>query len=312
VVLLAIFVLGYLSWLCIEQPFRSFHNRSARMVLSSGAVVVSAVLLTSVAVVGTSGFQMRLTPEQRKVASFLQYDHYHAYSTGRCFISSKDVELGAGCIGGSSVLLVGDSFAAHLRPGLMETYGQIDQATGSGCEPLVGLANTQSRHCRAVFKQIFGNSDARPYADAIVLAANWSVRAVSDIRNTVATLQRTGARIIVIGPTPLFKQPMPILLLKSAILGRPNFMAVNRVRDQNLLDEALRNALHGIAGVSYFSALQYLCHARDECTLYAYGDPVAWDHGHLTSSGSRYLAEGLVASGLLQQGDQHMRALLRE
>ena len=147
--ILATFFLALLSWKFVEQPFRkrigSSLGRKQIFVLS----VFGILTLTSIGSLGhfLNGFSSRFTPPHFVVAGEFQLP---SRSTGHCYFNLNRGEKLIGDAGTScqlvetgsdkpSLLLFGDSFAAHWEPYLQEFAQQnevnLSSVTTNWCFP---------------------------------------------------------------------------------------------------------------------------------------------------------------------------------
>jgi peptidoglycan/LPS O-acetylase OafA/YrhL len=300
--LIVMFALAIISWRFIEAPFRRASGVPTQKVLLFGAgglVAISAVGLT---VAAFGGWDARLSPTARRLEAALKYDEASSYDAGRCFLEGTDRfdEFGSDCLSRPShVLLIGDSHAAHLLPGLRERFGEVRQATASGCRALIHQYRSGAALCARVLGQVF-REDYRPAdIDTIVLGGRWTEQNVKDIRQTAEFLGRRAREVVVIGPVPQYKQALPRLLIKAEAHGGAAYVEAHRDKSTDKVDLEMAQALQSLPHVRYVSALSHFCRA-DRCdTQDDDGAPLAWDYGHLTDEGSKSLVRAAFSEPII-------------
>jgi hypothetical protein len=106
----------------------------------------------------------------------------------------------------------------------------------------------------------------------------------------VATAQFAAAQgldVVVLGPSPEYALPLPILVAKSLVSGGQS-PADYLVRSRSDVDRKIKEVLQA-SGVSYFSVLDALCSPECLATTPA-GEPAQFDYGHFTIDGARTVA----------------------
>lgn len=290
-------LLAAASWRFIEQPFRVRAGLyRTRTVLLGGGAAMAAVSLAALAVVPISAAYWHLSP---KVEQVLGYLDDIVQVEPQCFLTSANDSFAAydraGCLALSgskpNVLVLGDSHAAHLVPGLREVGGadNLLVATASGCKPVV---NTRGRsRCVELVNYILRDFLPAHHLDAIVLSARWTDADLADLKRTLARIEPYADRIIVSGPIVEYEMPLPYILARK--LNDPAYdVDHHRVAETEATDAHFRAAVTK-DNVRYFSMYNAVCKA--DCDLWASdGVPMQFDYGHLTPEGS-----GRVATLLL-------------
>jgi peptidoglycan/LPS O-acetylase OafA/YrhL len=110
----------------------------------------------------------------------------------------------------ASLLLWGDSFAAHYVPGLLRNQAAIPfnivQYTSAGCPPVLNYFSYVIPNCQKFNENAFALID-RIRPKVVVLSARWDLllgRGFAGFRETVSRIKSTGAKIIIVGPSPEF------------------------------------------------------------------------------------------------------------
>jgi peptidoglycan/LPS O-acetylase OafA/YrhL len=231
------------------------------------------------------------------------------YESRHCFPPSDN--------GRKTIALVGDSHAGSLFPGLADMVGdsrQIYRMYNYFCAPLVmdmdvTNAGFSSERCRAINQYMISKLiETKP--ELVIIGVNFDLYAnsgdgyiqgyVTQVARSVAVLKNAGVgRILISGQVPIWLPGLPELVadeLRSGIdfKDRSGHGLSRRVFD---LDNLLRETKWG-DGVAYISIIQRLCDGS-EC-LRASGadlprDLIENDYGHLSLTGSRFIAHNLFA-----------------
>lgn len=307
--LLVSFVLSWLTYRFVETPIRfgKFKSKAVAPLVSFMILVAVAGLVTF----QTNGFAFRFSPEIMRVLAMDYRSHAQkSYRYGTCFlgIAQGPSEFG-NCTDRSSsphpetILLWGDSFAAHLYPGLrarLTPTVQLTQFTASGCAPVNTTWGKDHPHCSEVNRFVL-DYIARTHPDRIILSSAWSEFDWRLIGETIARLHSLGVkRIELIGPVPSWSSGLPVSLFKyekSRPAGGsplPRRMSFGLVSNTKEIDQEMAR-MANVWGVAYFSPYRVLC--NNEGCLTILGDSpdtlTAWDTGHLTEASSIYVVAQL-------------------
>lgn len=301
------FAASCLSYHFVETPFRTgavFRDRGRRVrLVMAGTAACAACMALPLA---AGGFPGRFGPEALRFASYLSYDPARGYREGTCFLDNSmpfslfDRERCLGSGPGPSVLLVGDSHAAQLYPGLAAAAGSgvaVLQATSTGCKPLlrdVGAGTTCGLMDGFVLREYLPTH----HPDKVVVSARWSPEDLPSLVDTVVALRGMGQDVTVLGPTPEFTQPLPRLLARAAS-GAGSDPASYLYPGPKSLDAEMARALvpTGASYVSMYDAVERAGHGK----WLVDGAPVFFDASHLTAQGSA-AAVGTVAGSLVPGG----------
>jgi hypothetical protein len=197
------------------------------------------------------------------------------------------------------LLVWGDSTAAALLPGLRKAQESrnfgIAQFTSSSCIPALHADIPGVPNCRAINDQVLRLvRDLRP--DIVLLHGTWE-KYLGNVAETIAALKhQTGARVVVLGPMPVWRRGLPNEVMR-------HFMLYHRLIPErwkgavssNWYDEVMSARLVP-AGAEFISAWEALCNA-DGCltrTGDSAGDISASDQVHLTEKGSVYLTGAII------------------
>jgi hypothetical protein len=308
--LLVALLLGWASWRFVERPFRQPQTMPrARLLALTGAA--AGVLATGVvAIIVTGGVASRFAAPVTALADFAvtaSAPSVAAMREGRCFLNSTFNDVShfdrQRCLGidakRPNVLLVGDSFAAHLYPGLVAVYPEwhVLQATASGCPPIVGGGG--AARCTGLMRLVFDDFLKGRQVDRIILAGRWQTADLPALRRTLAALKPHARTLVVVGPLVEYRGRLPRLLARDLADGGDGSLDAARLPGPRATDRAFAAALAD-SGVRYVSAYETLCPAGHCTTRIADGGPpVQFDFGHLTTAGSVLMAERFRAAGAL-------------
>jgi peptidoglycan/LPS O-acetylase OafA/YrhL len=305
--------LGALSYRLIEQ--RQGRLPRQRFTRSDGVLIVlwCVAMASALWVNHRAGLPGRYTshpqwPEASRLAAYEQQRPPNAEEIDRCLLINKKgpTELPAVCFApaGSPLLLMGDSHAVHLVPGLWALRGKegLSIQTGAGCPPLFDWQLPGQAWCRAMNDQRFARV-ASLAPQHVVLAGAWQrypeAALAPGLRRSVEKLRADGVKhIVLVGPVATWPVALPKLLAERVLEGRL------RERDARQLDPAsqrLDALLRGVAAelvVDYYSPRQRVCNANGCLVLLPTTGgvmaPMSWDYGHLTLEGSSFVVEGLL------------------
>ena len=289
-------VLAVLSWRFIEKPFRDKRVAAARTPLLRGA----ALAMASMIAVGVFADRSGGWPARHEGYAPPQISGLDEMGLSTCFLKEdQPPESWAGldnCRTGAArkptVFLWGDSFAAHLAPGLRQEAGDVVdvvQYTAGGCPPLPGVTIANRLHCRA-FNDRALELVAELKPDVVLVSARWDMylpRVVrdDDVAATLARLDHLGVRVVVVGDSPTFDFASPYDFVFRS--GR------SEVSLPPGGSKPLDYVLAGIGGIQVFNPKPLFCSA-DRCRLKQDGAFLFFDGGHYSVDGSRLVARSLA------------------
>jgi hypothetical protein len=196
-----------------------------------------------------------------------------------------------------TVVLWGDSHAAHLYPGFREVYADdfnLVQRTASACPPIMQIDKASRPFCREINEQTLELiTQLRP--QHVVLAGNWRDNSWSGLSKTIKSLKALGVpNIDLVGPVPTWENNLPkqifLYCKKNAPCDIPVRMQMGLVPNVFELDR-LMTEFAKQENVNYFSPMNILCDSQG-CLVRTRdtGNTItAWDSEHLTDAGSQYL-----------------------
>jgi peptidoglycan/LPS O-acetylase OafA/YrhL len=311
------FILADQTYRLIEKPIRFGTSRAAKSIGASIALASAGCL--GLAIYAQDGVPQRIPEDALPLVHELEEGLTYPSRWGRCFLDEKLADAfprecdERGATAARTVVLWGDSHAAHLYPGLKALAEQrglgLAQYTASGCPPILSFVSVARSRCQALNALVVRKlHELDP--GVLVMAAGWDLYAgrrgldkvdEAMIRATLAQLVGIGLkRIVVIGVTPRWEAAPPRMRiarrLGRLIAGAPSAADVERAfpafygRSQ-AWDDLVQRALAGTPA-HFISPLSTLCNAEG-CLLTVPGkeDSTAWDTAHLTSAGSEFFVQ---------------------
>jgi peptidoglycan/LPS O-acetylase OafA/YrhL len=290
--------LAWATFRLVEIPIRFGRPSRARIAALSAAM--GLVAITGAIVVLDDGFAFRLPPEIRAMAQVPT--QLAKWRVRTCLLDlSLDTDFAADCVERDRrplVLVWGDSTAGALMPGLLEAQRSRDfgiaQLTASSCVPALNADIPGVPNCRANNDRVLAMArQLRP--DVVLLHGTWE-KYLDHVGETVTALRQIGARVVVLGPVPLWKRGLPNEVLRYYMLHHRLIPErSDRATVHAAFEAAMREALVPL-GAHFISASDALCNA-DGCLARAgdeADDITASDQVHLTEKGSVVLVRSII------------------
>ena len=284
------FVLAVLSWRFVELPFRERRVLPKRDALFGGACAAMAAMLAfGVFAKASHGWPQRhdgYAPpsiaglDRMSVASCLLKEDQPASEW------AGENKCRHGDPGKPAILVWGDSFAAHLVPGLIDELGhryRTVQYTAGGCPPVLDVSISNRPFCREFNARVL--DEIAQLKPAIVLvSARWDLYMprridAEHVRATLNRIAASGARVVQVGPSPSFDFANPYDFVYRN--GRSEARS-------NPLPLAIESAGSAIA----FDPLPLFCEGQ-VCRLTNDRGYLFYDGGHYSVEGSRLVARML-------------------
>lgn len=282
--------LSLLSFSLIETPLKKRNKVFCKFIFSLSLATACFF------VAFTNGMIFRFNGDMKEIASY-RFNNKN-WRPDTCFLNpSQDYSQFEKCpdkMTTDSVVVWGDSHAAHLMPGLHVNYEDINftQRTSSLCGPLLGAENNQRPFCKSinthVLKEIIS---IKP--KLVILSAFWSQYPFeTHLAHTLKVLHDSGVRTIVIGPFPFWHEPLPKEIEING-LNTQRTLPVELLESKKHLfenDRKIKEITSQSENSRFISALSILCnHATCKATV---GEspvrPMQWDNAHMTDSGSKW------------------------
>ena len=216
-------LLADLSYRLVETPTRKrggFWTPERIFGLTAASVVTGVGL--SFATIVAGGFPGRLPTDAQQILAY-RYDRVGPYREGTCFLRREQDyrALAPECLptDGPVAVIWGDSHAAHFVPGLkpmLEQQGyRVAQITASGCPPILGFEAPRRPNCRAINDFAF-DWIRRTKPSLVILSAIWTLDGhIHSFEQEIAQLGRLGIRTMILGPSPVFPDIVPVLLAEK-------------------------------------------------------------------------------------------------
>lgn len=311
-------VLAAGTYAFLERPIR-FGERRKQFGAPLAASMVTLAFL-GIWTSASGGFEGRLTAAQRELQDDLKVarvDLVKDWKRGTCLWEKADSfeRFSADCVNQTRrplVIVWGDSVAAALTPGLrdrqaIDNFG-LGQITTAGCPPIRGFSVEGRPFCQRnndfALREI---EKLKP--EVVVLHSTWiySGSKTADINATISALRALAIKkIVVIGPPPYWKRPLPDLVLKLA-----SFSPIMPIRNAEFIDPYPRDIDRQLEqvvrslDVEYISLWKILCNESD--CLVRVGptgrDLTSFDTLHLTLAASKYVSDRIVRR-ILSDRDQ--------
>lgn len=303
--LIGAIAMATLSWWFVERPFRGKARIGRRTVFLAAGIGALVLIGVGVAGVASGGWPGRFSPRVVRIAAYLDNYETNKFRQGQCFLSRQDPYGNfdrAACLpqvpGKPSVLVLGDSHAAHLWAGLTATLdANVLQATAQGCRPTWPLAADAPSNCARLMGEFFKGKLLAKKPDLLVLAGLWRPDDVKRLPATLDYLKAQGINVVLMGPVPAYKHSLPLLLVQAERRGDPALPARERDRSYDETD-AKMGAIAVEKQVRYVSLTQILCFDAEHClTILPGGNPVQFDTGHLTAEASAFLMSVVAFRG---------------
>ena len=315
------FVMAWLSWAYVEQPFRSKNAFSRAQIFQLSLVGILLFVAVGAAGLLTNGGAFRFGERDRKFLAQADYRiSMKDFSYQRCFIdfdqSASDLyknECFPARDGRPRLVIFGDSEAAHLSYGARSVFQpqgyQIVQWTATSCRPFI-FTDTTDR-CKSFVnsfqKNVLPSLTAR---DRVLLAGNWGTTHAdigagfgAELREGLKGFAASPASVVVIGNAPDFRiQPVQSIF---RLVGRGEGEPIYSDRIEYPEAENVVRAAVEETGYSYFNPAAVVC-AKDhprQCQIFNGSDPVFIDSNHLSKAGSVAVMSALSRSGKLGENE---------
>ncbi|WOI54071.1 acyltransferase family protein [Parvularcula sp. LCG005] len=308
VILFAISIaLATLSYYFVEQPFRTKKMRALpnRRTLGTSAAGIGLIAVLALVLPPLSDARWPANEAaETALATIEDPRHTEAMRRDTCFLSGTATTLAAECVTLSdtrpNVLVLGDSHAAMLWPGLQQTYPQINflQANGASCNPLKPSVHPV---CRGALVEGPRDVLASGRLDAIIVTARWYSENLGGVRERLTELSDMAETVIHVGPFPEYYMPFPEALARADYANNPALIERYTNKTMGRLDDRLADVTKG-TGAVYISAYDLVC--PQECIRRTPdGTPLMFDNDHLTVEGSLLFANMIAEQIPLPSAD---------
>lgn len=293
IALLASLIIAVASWRYVEIPFRkNTISFNSRFIFAGSGISMILVAIIGVAGISSQGFAVRYPNFAVKAISGVE-----RYNGNKCFLNenqSVNDWQGNKCllthINGPTVLLWGDSFAAHYAPGIVDEAKYLSanylQYTSSSCPPIFDYYSGSVPNCRA-FNDNVPKILAQYKISTVVMSGRWESEfkrgvSPSDVAATVTRLKEMGVKVYVIGQSPEFYNKVQIIFAQAGYDANTSEASAPLSFNRKINFE-LESVLPADA---FIDPLKVLCGPTD-CRYLREGQYVIWDYGHFSAFGSR-------------------------
>jgi peptidoglycan/LPS O-acetylase OafA/YrhL len=302
-------ILAWATWRWIEQPFRKSPNpllATRRSVfVASGAV---GALFFSIGLAGhlSGGFPSResngedlASLDARIIVNYgLHKDCERTFNDSANCVTSPVPE----------VLLWGDSYAMHLAQGVLASEQNIalQQQTISGCAPIIGMAQVGSHKCIDFNDEVVSWLRAHENVQLVVLSSRFSLLYTGEsimvanggeiahpdvglfaaaLIDTVNEIRETGAKVIIVSPTPSSGWNNGQCLARSVYFDSDEAACDFELDTGTVVFDLLRSVE---SDVPVYWLHEDYC-AEEVCDIMQDDTFIYRDAGHLSKEGSAYL-----------------------
>lgn len=303
-VLAASVALASITYEFIERPLKSGRFRPFPFPLLAGMGMVAAC---GFAVVISAGVYWRYPIDSASILKTLSYDYGPDGRLYECWLVDEkgSQQYPPECTspnGKDGILIVGDSHAARLYPGLLKAFpnNPVWQITRSGCLPLGGssLCNQTRDYALQIAKQ--------QHPKYVILFAAWlnhsedwsgAAPLGKMLASTIEQFVSTGTHVVVLGPAPIWKPSLPQVAYNEQQKSGKVPFRIQTGRDVSAVDREIQD-IATRNGAAFVSVNDTLCNDLG-CLVRSPSAPdllTSWDYGHLTTAGATFVAEQLFSS----------------
>ncbi|MEI2296859.1 acyltransferase family protein [Ensifer sp. MJa1] len=302
------FVLAFLSWRFVEQPFRKPVRFGRGAVFGATLAAGSAAIALGLGFDGSDG----LVSRNRALAELTR----PSVGLGKTCDAVADLKCATSAA--PEVAVWGDSFARHLVDGIIASKPDVElvQLAKNNCGPFVNLAPVVPRLGRDWPQDcVRYNSDVRRFLLAnrsiryVVLSSSLSqylkeervlvdghkevpseTRLLSDgLRATLAWLKENGFEPVFVAPTPHDGRDTGLCVARSRLLDEPDQRCEPALENVRRHDRDVLTVVADIADeYPVVSFNNYLCDAAS-CKVEDKGVALFEDGGHFSAQGSRQM-----------------------
>lgn len=300
------------------------------MPFGAGAATIALSIVCASAIIVTKGVPARFAPPvQRMLAEAHDDDGMLADCFGlplKDVNATRLCRFGASRGIVPSFILWGDSHADAILPAVRDVAkknGREGYFAGQpSCAPLLGVARPDTPYCYAFNNKVLAIIKAHPELKIVILMARWGKNAdgkaygdeghgfvpiydkkahahkpadnaaifTRGLKRTVDALRKLGRKVVLVGPVPEIGWPVPLVLAREKITGKPRRTVPSRKdylhRQRIVLPLFARLAQND--GVRALYPGKDLCDGP-RCTVIKNGIPLYRDQHHLSVYGAKQL-----------------------
>jgi peptidoglycan/LPS O-acetylase OafA/YrhL len=331
--LLASVILAWLTYKFIETPLRFKKDKKTALFLLFGLFLTGLLGYSCIASNGYDGFGFRIREKTSFASHFenlapeLKYykregirekyrEQCNFYDlamddagiptkaplkniSNECYVRNPAIE--------KSLLLWGDSHAAHLYPGLARNLPkdwQVLQVTSSGCYPDISVKEDSSRDYCKRSNWFAMQTIAKEKPDTVIIAQNdqHDGAKMSSIRSTMESLGIKN--IIFTGPTVHWQRELPKVILRDLWQNTPQRTFVGVENQVLAVSQTLKKDFKPSPASQFVSMTDYFCN-KEGCLTYIGNDRkkgiTSFDYGHLTPIASEAFAKDILVPVIMKE-----------
>ncbi|WP_367379626.1 SGNH hydrolase domain-containing protein [Pseudomonas fluorescens] len=124
-----------------------------------------------------------------------------------------------------SALLWGDNYAIHIYPGLKPFFEDRGYSPGtltsSGCPPILDFDEYLRPNCRASNDHDF-ETIKQLHPSLVIMSTIWPLTpdTKENLKKTIDELSNLDIKTVALGTSPIYKQSVPLLLIKKSKLEK--------------------------------------------------------------------------------------------
>ena len=297
--------LAITTYFLIEKPARNVHKLQTRTFCITVSFLFACLLGTQLYFLKSGGAEFRFAAFNKivDINYWAETGHKEMFRTHTgCWLSDETVDPHNPFKQRKShetlsskklIMIIGDSHAAGLIPGLIKNFGRnnIVQRIVNGCR----LGNKSARDfCHAGMKAAFTEIN-KINPDVIIIGGNYeNDEHLIELKSLFdGELKSFRNKIVILGPLPRWQEGLPAKLQK--IYGHYPFKIPHKLEpspETFTLDHTLRK-LSNQWGIAYLSPVETFC-SNERCLVKVGEKPdeiTAWDGAHFTHTASNFLIE---------------------
>ena len=309
-------VLGYFSWLFIERPFRDKLKVSRKKIFKSG--VLASLFFISFGLISFFGFE-KMRFSERSISYLNQYEGLEIakpFYLKKCGFPVPQQIIDEKCYmpddNQDTVLLWGDSYAQALGYGLRKNFGEtyfFAQVASASCRPALNFNDykTQDSRKKDAFcdkSNAFATSLIKSSPIKSIIFAQNNGHNYTDWEKMATFARENGVKdIYLVGPPPQWSLSLPYVVAYYELFDS-NTTSKNLKKSILETDQKLFFKYAKSTTITYISLTQSLC-SQGECLIQIPNAPLndnilQFDGGHLSNSGSDYVAREIIAKFLIR------------
>ncbi|MCV3205772.1 acyltransferase [Mesorhizobium sp. YC-39] len=286
--MVASLALAAFSWKYVEQPFRQKRTFTAPVpIFAFSAGAIALLCVGGAAGVIGNGFPQRFPDYAQQRIPVGDWRNGTCFNEGSSQIENWNIEDCTRTRGfTTTVLLWGDSFAAHYVSGLDANANKIQanivEYTYAGCPPILSYFSYARPNCTRFNQRalkVIGDAGIR----TVILSGRWTdyeARSFDGLQQTIDTLRGLGVRVFVIGQSPEFIADVRKIAF---------FAKRGNLSDTSwpmAMDPDINNRVRPFTkGATFIDPLTFLCSAG-RCSYADAGQFLYFDYGHFSTTGA--------------------------